>query len=94
VEFEGKEREKEEKIKNGEKIEEYQKELNSICFFYIKFFLDSLLPNTLTAFTTFNPEKYYLFPVYKQIQLSKILKNIYFNFGMFYFRYRPDIFDE
>jgi hypothetical protein len=22
------------------------------------------------------------------------LKNIYFNFGMFYFRYRPDIFDE
>jgi GTP1/Obg family GTP-binding protein len=36
-EFERKKREKEEKIKNGEveKIEEYQEEFNSICYFFI-----------------------------------------------------------
>jgi hypothetical protein len=65
-----KEREKEEKIKNGEKIEEEKEEPNYICFFFnfcIKFFLDSLQPNKFTAFTSFDPEKDYWYPIYKQI---------------------------
>jgi hypothetical protein len=52
-----------------------------------------LEPNKFTAFTSFNPEKDYWFPVYKQIQLDKTLEDIYYNFGRFYFRYRPDVFD-
>jgi hypothetical protein len=54
-----KEREKEEKIKNGEKIEQKQEEFNTVFFFIfvLNFFLDSLEPNKFTAFTSFDPEK-------------------------------------
>jgi integrase len=95
--MEQKEREKEEKIKSGEKIEEEKEESNYICFFHffiVNFSLDSLQPNKFTTFTSFDPEKDYWYPIYKEIQLSNTLENLYYSFGRFYFRYRPDIFDD
>jgi hypothetical protein len=55
-------------------------------------FLASLQPNKFTAFFSFEPEKYYWFPVYKQIQLGETLEDIYYNFGRFYFRCRTNVF--
>jgi hypothetical protein len=45
-------------------------------------------------FTSFDPEKNYWYPIYKQIQLGKTLEDLYYNLGRFYFRYRNDIIDD
>jgi hypothetical protein len=96
--MEQKEKEIEEKIENGEKIEEEKEEPNYICFFLhffiIKFSIDSLQPNKVTAFTSFDTEKDYWYPICKEIQMGKTLENLYYSFGRIYFRYRPDIFDD